>query len=212
MDMVWKQGLDEWKPAGQIDGLFERRSGAPEAQEALAPPAESFRATQQKSRAPSGSDGNWPGAPRRSFLLISLIFPVVWHFVLGIASPFLLKQFGTDPMGSILPFVEFVPAVVLIFVGLSRLLNLGMSRWWFIANFIPVLNLWLGYRCFACPAGYAHHKKMDAPGIVLAILYWLMILLGILILAAAVAVFFGMIDQPELKEQLREAIHNAVKS
>jgi hypothetical protein len=53
---------------------------------------------------------------------------------------------------------------------------------------------------------------MDAPGIVLAVLYWLMILLGILILAAAVAVFFNVIDQPELKEQIREAIHNAVKS
>ena len=30
LDMVWTHGMPEWKPAGEIDGLFERRA-TPEA-------------------------------------------------------------------------------------------------------------------------------------------------------------------------------------
>ena len=80
-----------------------------------------------------------------------------------------------------------------------------------MAYFVPILNMWVGFRCFACPAGYAYHKKMDGPGIVLAIFYWLMVLLSILIVIAFVALFFGTIDSPELQEQIREAIRSASK-
>jgi hypothetical protein len=105
-------------------------------------------------------------------------------------------------MGTILPVAAFVPLVVLAYFGLIRLLNLGMNRWWYLAIFVPILNLWVGYRCFACPAGYAYHKKMDGPGIALAILYSLTILLSVLI----VAVFYGAIDSPALQKLLGEAI------
>jgi hypothetical protein len=208
LDMVWKQSMDEWKPAGQIDGLFERRSGPAEAKESLAPPADPYRSpSQHDSLAQLGKDAAWPGARRRSFLLIILAFPIVWKFALSAISPFLVKQFGANLMGTILPFAAFVPLVVLVYFGLLRVWNLGMSRWWFLAMFVPILNLWVGYRCFACPAGYAYHKKMDGPGIILAILYVLMILLCVL----SLAVFFGAIHNPELQQQLRDAIRTATK-
>jgi hypothetical protein len=78
-----------------------------------------------------------------------------------------------------------------------------MSRWWSLAIMVPLLNLWLGFRCFACPPGYAVHKKIDAAGIVLAILYWIVALSGAAIVAALIAAWLGFIGSPEFQQQLR---------
>jgi len=159
-------------------------------------------------RAQGGAHRNdgWPGARRRVFLPVCLVFPYVWTFALSAVSPFLIRQFGRNLMGTMLPFAEYLPLLVLVYFGVKRLANLGMNRWWCLAAFVPILNVWVGFRCFACPAGYAHHRKLDGPGIALAILYWLMILAIVLILASLAAVFFGVIDSPELQQQLREAL------
>lgn len=110
----------------------------------------------------------------------------------------MIKLFGRNLMGTILPVAEYLPLVVVVYFVVKRLANLGMSRWWCLAAFVPILNVWAGFRCFACPAGYAHHKKMDGPGIALAILYWLMILAIALILASLAAVFFGVGPLPKI--------------
>ncbi|MCX6878817.1 MAG: DUF4339 domain-containing protein, partial [Verrucomicrobia bacterium] len=209
LDMVWRQSMDAWKPAGQIDGLFERKSMPVEPKETLAPPAASIHPPQQGSRTPMAANVAWPGAHRRSLLLITLVFPFAWEYALNAISPLLVKQFGQALMGKILPAAPLVPLVVLVYFLLKRLMNLGMSRWWCLAVFAPILNLWVGYRCFACPAGYAYHKKMDGPGIALAILYWLIMLLAVLILAACVALLCGAIHSPALQEQLRVLIRIA---
>ncbi|MGL5019037.1 MAG: hypothetical protein ACRDBP_12950, partial [Luteolibacter sp.] len=31
------------------------------------------------------------------------------------------------------------------------------------------VNLWVAYRCLACPPGYAHHRKLDRSGVATAI-------------------------------------------
>ena len=84
-----------------------------------------------------------------------------------------------------------------------------MSRWWVLAVFAPILNLWVGYRCFACPPGYAYHKKLDGAGVALAILYWLVLLAGIWMLATAVFPHFGTIENTQIPQQLRAAIRSA---
>lgn len=211
LDMVWRQRMEAWKPAGQVDGLFERQSVPVEPKETLAPQATPNRPPRQSSRTPMARNVAWPGARRRSLLLITLILPFAWHHALGALSPFLVKQFGPVLMGKILPAAALVPLVVLLHFGLKRLLNLGMSRLWCLAVFAPILNLWVGYRCFACPAGYAYHKKMDGPGIALAILYWLIMLSAVLILAAFVALLCGATSSPALQEQLRDVIRIASK-
>jgi hypothetical protein len=86
------------------------------------------------------------------------------------------------------------------------LVNLGMSRWWGLAVFAPFLNLLLGYRCLACPAGFALHKKLDGPGIALAILYWLFTISLILLLSALLALLLGVIDNPAIQSQLRSLL------
>lgn len=212
LDMVWKKGTPEWKPAGQIESLFEKRTESVETRESLAPPADSYVAPAlNHTGADLNKDSGWPGARRRSFILVSLLLPVAWIVAMGFAAPLLGAQFGPELMGVLLPASQLVPFIFLIYIGLNRLVNLGMSRWWFLGNFVPLLGLWVGYRCFACPPGYAYHKKMDGAGIALAILYWLTIIAGLVIFAASIAVIFGALGNPELKQQILDFIREAAK-
>jgi hypothetical protein len=209
LDMVWTQGMAEWKPAGEVEGLFEKRA-APEEPEALAPAANPYKPPQQGDGAVMmNQEGGWPGARRRSFLIMTMLFPIAWHFVFAFGVVFLVQLLGPEIMAIVALGGAFLPVVVAIYFGLMRLVNVGMSRWWYLANFVPFLNLWVGYRMFACPAGYAYHKKLDGPGIALAIIYWLMLALAIIAMIAAFALLFGAIDNPEIRQQLQEAIRKA---
>jgi hypothetical protein len=205
LDMVWTQGMADWKPAGEIEGLFEKR--APEEKESLAPKADPYAPPQTESVEDRMSkEGDWPGARRRSFLIVSILFPFVWNLLFGYAGGFLGSQLGPELMKYISIAAAFVPFAVGVYINLARLVNLGMSRWWYLAYLLPPLGLWVGYRCFACPAGYAYHKKLDGKGVALAIIYWLLVVITILVAVAVIALMFGMVNNPELQEQLREPI------
>ena len=57
---------------------------------------------------------------------------------------------------------------------LNRLTNVGMNRWWSLAIMVPLLNLWIAFRCLFCPAGYAYHKKMDRNGLAMIAAFFLL--------------------------------------
>ncbi|MCU0753309.1 MAG: DUF4339 domain-containing protein [Akkermansiaceae bacterium] len=181
LDMVWTQGMAEWKPAGEIDGLFERRTVVEELAAAPAAPDPYAAPAHAEAAEMLATEGGWPGARRRSFYLMTMVFPFVWNLGFAAAGAFL------------------------------RLANVGMSRWWYLGNLVPILNLWVGYRMYVCPAGYAYHKKLDTAGVVLAILYWLMIIMALLAVLAVIAVLFGMAGSPELRLQFDEAIREAMR-
>ena len=205
-DMVWTSGMAEWQPAGQIKGLFEQRT-PPALPESLAPAADPYTPPQLETVEESMSRlEEWRGARRRSFLFATLVFPVLWSLVFAISADFLTRQFGPVIMGSIGGWVALVPVLVGVYYGLMRLVNLGMSRWWYLGNFVPLLNLWVGYRCFACPAGYAYHKQLDGVGVMLAIFYWLLMVACIIACVAIVAVLLGAVDSPALQAQLLELL------
>lgn len=209
LDMVWTQGMPEWKPAGEIADLFERRA-APEPQETLAPAADPYQSPQHESAAElMGKEGDWPGARRRTYLIMTLLFPALWTFVFAAASGFLSAQFGAEIMLYVAMAANFVPVLVMLVFSLKRLVNVGMSRWWFLGNFVPILNLWVGFRLFACPGGYAYHKKLDGAGKFLAVIYWLLIVIGVLAVIAMIAVLFGALGTPEIQQQVREALRMA---
>ena len=158
--------MDAWIPAGKIDGLFERQAVSVKTEEKPAPISKKpARAPKQMARPTMTGDASWPGARRRSLFLITLLFPIIWEYAFAAGSPFLVKQAGPVIMGKILPYAPFVPLVVVTWFWLQRLVNLGMNRLWILAAVVPGLNLWLGYRCFVCPAGYAYDRKLDGPGI-----------------------------------------------
>lgn len=205
-DLVWTQGMAEWKPAGEVDGLFERRAVA----EPPDVPASPYQPPAHESVTEHmGQQTEWPGARRRSYLFANLVLPFLISLAAGFATPFLQQQFGQEIAGGIVLGATILPIVIAIYFTIQRFANLGMCRWWFFGNFVPFLNIWLGYRCFACPGGYAFHKKLDGIGIFLAIVYWLVVAIAVLALIAIVAVMAGELGDPALQEQLREAFRNA---
>lgn len=149
---------------------------------------------------------NWPGARRRSFIIATIFFPILLQIGTAFGLEPLAAQFGQEMIGIAGIGMMLVLFAVGIYFGISRLVNLGMSRWWYLGNFVPILNVWVAYRCFACPAGYAFHKKLDGKGVFLAIIFWLVIAISLLFVAALIALLFGAAGSPELQEQIREAI------
>lgn len=213
LDMVWSPGMDDWKASGEIDGLFEKRA-APAAAEPLAPApaADPYKPPAQNAAAGAlENDGTWPGARRRMFLIMTVLFPILWNLGFTLAAGFLGQKLGSEIMGVVSIAALLVPVIIGVYFGLERLANVGMSRWWYLGHLVPFLNLWVGYRSFACPAGYAYHKKLDGIGWVLAILYWLAVVLAIVSVIAVVALLFGAVNQPELRSQLEEAIRAAAE-
>lgn len=209
LDLVWKEGSEGWKQAGLLDGLFERRSvpvEKPDAREAKRPgtvaalrrdPAAAL-ATKQMS---------WPGVGRLVLWLGLLLFPVLWSQLPGWSGPVLVATFGSVLTSKLLPFASIVPVALLIYLVLMRLANLGMSRWWALVLAIPVLNLWVAFRCLVCPSGYAHHRKQDRPGMA--------IVLAIVVLLPAVwylnLEFPGSLSAEQLQAALQRLIERAGK-
>lgn len=206
LDLVWKKGMREWQPAGRIDGLFERRTMPAPGMQPPATPTSSYRPAAHGSQVLTRDDAPWPGARRRSLLAALLVFPVAWHFLLDALSPLVVQGLGPALAGAVLPAATLLPLAVLAHFILRRLLNLGMSRWWLLGMLAPFMNLWIGYRCFACPAGYAWKRRMDKPGLALAAAYWALTLAALLVIATSAASLQGMIDSPGVVKHLRSAV------
>ncbi|MES2995566.1 MAG: DUF4339 domain-containing protein [Verrucomicrobiota bacterium] len=205
LDMVWSEGMDAWRPAGEIDGLFERRDVPSEA----VPSADA----QEEEMAAAGiildKHSGWPGANRAVYLLTSLLFPVFWAAVMFYGFTHLKSLIGPEEAKWASLILPWVPVVVLLAVMLSRFRNLGMNRLWIFGQLVPLLNLWVGYRLFACPPGYPWHKKMDGAGWFLAIVYWGLIVLSLAILVIIIAVVVGALGDPELQKRLEEVVRQA---
>jgi uncharacterized membrane protein YhaH (DUF805 family) len=211
LDMVWCAGMTDWKAAGEIDGLFARR-GDPDLNENQSSTTAPYESTEESVEEAMSHLGEWPGARRRGFFVANIIFPIVWPMLVSMSSIFFIQQFGPRIEGVMQVLAGFLPLVVAVWVSLARLTNLGMSRWWFLGNLVPFLNFWVGYRCFACPAGYAYHKKLDGVGIMLAIVYWLMVVVSLVMVAAFIALLFGIAGDPAMQEKMREILRAAQES
>jgi uncharacterized membrane protein YhaH (DUF805 family) len=206
-DLVWVQGMEDWRPSGEVAGLFERAGGVvPEE----AYPGSPYAAPRQDHAAARIARGEgWPGACRPLYFVGAIVFPFLWGGLFGFFEPQLRESLEGGLEQWVVWGAMLVPVIVSVVITLKRLENLGMSRWWFFGDFVPLLNFWVGYRCFACPAGYAQHKKLDTPGIVLAVLYWLLIVVALLVVIAFVAVTTGAVGGPELQETLHQMLEEA---
>lgn len=161
-------------------------------------------------------EAQWPGARRRGYLFVTWILPMlVGGAVVLFASLFVVD--GTVPgfVAATIALIYLGMIIAIVFFALQRLVNLGMSRWWFLGNFVPVLNLWVAYRSICCPAGYEYHRKLDGIGVVLAVLYWSGIALMIASMALAFMAVLGMAggllgdDWPaRMQELLEEAMED----
>lgn len=181
-DLIWKKGMEDWRPAGLIDGLFERNAFQEPSAKPAAPmkPVASPR-SELLVEALASKNLVWPGAGRRGLWIGLLLFVVVWKPIVMFAAPHLAGRVGGLWMPELSPWVGLVPWLAIGLLLFNRLANLGMSRWWLAALAVPPLNFWVGFRCFICPPGYAYHRKMDRTGIAL------MVALALAVPAAVIA-------------------------
>ena len=100
-------------------------------------------------------DRVYPGIRRLAFALCSA---AIWGaaFILGV-----LGLFGDDisrAFGQVVVALAHTPLVVL------RLRNMGMSGWSYFLLLVPIVNLFVGPRCYFGPEGYADTHKLDTIG------------------------------------------------
>lgn len=169
-DMVWKSGMAEWIPAGEVEGLFKRNEEAMAAEQVK--PVFTEYKPELSAKEKKIIKGEWTGTGRGTYLFLWYILPFLWVAVVGYGIKFgegIVESQILTIAGLALCVVPFILVLVATF---QRFQNLCMSRLWFFGLFVPLLNLWVWYRLFACPPGYAHHKKLDMLGWVLAIFHW----------------------------------------
>ncbi|MDB6079191.1 MAG: putative rane protein [Akkermansiaceae bacterium] len=195
-DLVWSRGMTDWSAAGDVEGLFSRRAAptlvAKDEQPYVAP----------KTRVVENWKGATPtGTGRAGYFVGMVILPVVLGVIISVVVTRLQHEMPQRPW-VYLPFLLylFIP-VITIFTTVTRLKNVGMSGWWFFGTMVPILNIWVGYRCFACPADYAYAKKLDSTGVFLALLYWGWLLL---VVAGFGFVFYQASHSAEFREKLEK--------
>lgn len=107
-----------------------------------------------------------------------------------------------------------VVLIMILLCTFSRLKNLGMSRWSVLWSIVPVMNIWLGYRLYACPAGYQTHKKLDGAGKVMTGVYVIMLLLNIAVFASVLFIgadyYKKAADEAQRKLDMQQSEKNEV--
>ena len=209
-DMVWRSGMAEWKPAGEIEGLFERRethvaSMAPQAMEPAPNPYDA--SLDETPESLLAREADWPGVKRFGYIVGSILLGVISGVVPTILLPVLQPTLGENTIWA-LRGVQALFGLLSIALAGKRFLNLGMTAWWLLGMLVPFLNWWLGYRLFACPPGYAMHRKMDGIGVFLAIIYWLSLVVMIALVAVIIATFLNITISPELQQPIRDVIQS----
>lgn len=212
-DLVWSTSLSDWEPAGEVEGLFERRSVQSRGEDSLAGTESLSRTGEYVSPVivPKGHQG---GTGRIGYLMGTMVLPPLILVAWGFAVTF-LKPYVPVPYQGYLPMVAGPLVGLLALVSqVKRFQNLGMTGWWVLGLVIPFLNLWLLYRSIACPTGYAGVKRLDGIGKVLAFLYWGGIVASIGLFGAAAAGVIkekndsGMLE--DLMKQIKELRSSAL--
>ncbi|HEY1120745.1 MAG TPA: DUF4339 domain-containing protein [Haloferula sp.] len=189
-DMVWTTTLSDWEPAGEVEGLFERRSIKDSPSELSG----DFASTGNYEAKPIPK-AHFPGTGRIGYVMGTLVVPVILMVAWQFALPFILPHVPAEYQKYLPPVILPLVALLSLVTVIKRFWNVGMSGWWLLGLMFPVLNVWLGYRLLACPAGYSVGRKLDGPGKFVAFLYWGSLIAGIGLSVAAGVGAFG-----ELKE------------
>jgi uncharacterized membrane protein YhaH (DUF805 family) len=176
---VWHEGLADWQALGD-SGLL---AGAAAPARALpAPPvAASFggnpytpprEAYQPPVRKELEFAPQYPGYGRLRYFLTNLIITVVFYAIMFAVIFAALGSGGGEGAGGAIMIVILVLGlgvmVVSFYTAYQRVKNLGMSGWALLWTLVPIMNMWIGWRMFACPAGYEDHRTLDTAGKVIS--------------------------------------------
>jgi GYF domain 2 len=230
-DMAWQEGMADWIPAGEVEGLFEKIGGSEKEEENQDQKKKKKKKKEEKedTTSPFGEDEfgeepsnnydeeEWEGLSRGGYIFFIYIFPGLWLVGLTYLSKMLPGIFGEEIAPIITICLAFLPLILGIVAVMQRLDNLAMRRLWFFGLLAPILNLWLGYRLFACPPGYSEHKRLGVLGWILAIFYWLplvaMMVIGALLVVKGPDMFNSLLEKnrPQF-EQLMDKVQQITET
>ncbi|WP_035612337.1 GYF domain-containing protein [Haloferula sp. BvORR071] len=208
-DLVWSTALNDWEPAGDVEGLFERRALKRDLDSMAV--TDTMASTGDYNATPIVSKAHSGGTGRLGYLMGVVVVPGLILFGWSFAATF-IAPYAPEAAKPFIPMVAAPLAGLIVLVStVKRLKNVGMSGWWVLGFLIPLLNLWLGFRCLACPPGYANVKKLDAIGMLLAFLYWGSLLAAVVLGGMALAGSLGELKKSGMLEDLMRQF-NAMRS
>lgn len=115
----------------------------------------------------------YPGIGRLAFVIL---YPIFWLLACAVIfgalvlTPDLLLPLMTEAwhVGAWMWGMVIGGNVIILwalgYVSVLRMRNLGMSGWWALLQYTPFPGIWIWWRLWACPEGYADHKQLDLAG------------------------------------------------
>ena len=179
--MAWKEGMANWKPVSQIEELQAGTSTPPPSPDPVPNPAPTqapgniqepnqnpinpYETPQVPSdeefyEATSTQTESYDGTGRFGFLIG---YPLLYLILFG--APCFLGQLLEL---NILTYGAFgVWLIMSIRLTCLRFINIGMSGWWTLGLFIPILNILLLLALNILPPGFSETRKLDIPAYII---------------------------------------------
>ena len=199
--MAWKEGMAGWQPISQIKELNAPQMtssseepvvvtppnltpSTPEQQTPSIDPYEAPRASLTDDDAYGVNQASgYGGIGRLAYFLFSILA--------GIITQGVTVALGGEQIEPNISYMLLAGSFIIsMFLAFARLKNIGMSRWWFLGNFVPILNIFLSVWVMSRQEGWVETRQLDSAGKVIAWVMWICFLLVILAVVAAVAFIF----------------------
>jgi uncharacterized membrane protein YhaH (DUF805 family) len=171
--LVWHEGMADWKTLAEsgllaTGGLPTPTLPTPRAMDPVT--VSPYLASEQIAQG-TGRPVHHPGYGRLRYFLTNLVVTVVFYAVMMIVIFAALASGGgggSNGAGAAVGIGIFVGALIMMaisfLVAYQRVKNLGMSGWALLWTLVPFVNIWIGWRMIACPAGYEDHRTLDTAG------------------------------------------------
>lgn len=172
--LCWSEGMDAWVSVGSL---------MPTARSVPAPLPER-EAEEINPYAPPSADlsdklpafvnhGGYGGIARVPYLILTVGLSIMQGAVtetLNVSASLVMGVMGLFIVGT-------------LWTAWMRIKNLGISGWWLLGMFVPVMNIVAGYRFMFCPEGWGDSRTLDKGG---KIALGIFIALMLLVFAAAI--------------------------
>lgn len=222
--MAWKDGMPTWKPISQIPELLS----TPVAHAASSPPP--ITATQSEpmaspatnpasAPAPSaaidpyttpqagpslsydeihGNTASFGGIGRLAYFLVSFAFGIISNI-----AQFAFVGEQSDP--SILIGIALLSVIISFALVFARFKNIGMSRWWTLGLFVPILNIFVSIWLISRQEGWIETRRLDTAGKIIAWIFGILIS-AIVVLALISVLFFAGTAYKEAADKTEQKI------
>lgn len=165
-DFVWAEGMADWVPLSQVLG---RPSPPPQLSPPALPPQYSAPSPTPYHAAPVGPVD--PCGDTMHFgRLLYILAMFGAFFIMGTLGA--VKE--SEGLALLIFWCIWLPAAVL------RSRDVGMSGWMVLLLFVPIANLFVGFRLLLAPRGYAITKQPDTA---LRVMTWVFVCLLVLVVS-----------------------------